>query len=104
DQYAATNKTCPEVPIPSRSTLMGLALAEACRRAAATDIATSTPPKAEITLVVKASDPTQAKTSDGVRVQDGTTRVLECDADWFPVVVDSLGQPLDMGRRIRFAT
>ncbi len=34
---------------------------------------------------------------------DGTTRVLDCDAELHPLVVDSLGVPLDLGRAARRA-
>jgi hypothetical protein len=41
---------------------------------------------------------------DGTRLPEGTTRTLCCDPDLFALVVDSLGVPLDMGRRVRLAT
>jgi len=37
-------------------------------------------------------------------VQDGTYRLLACDARWQAFVIDNLGVPLDMGRTTRFAT
>ena len=40
---------------------------------------------------------------DRVRLQDGTLRALLCDADLYALVVNSLGEPLDLGRRVRYA-
>lgn len=39
-----------------------------------------------------------------MRLQDGSTRKLLCDARLLPVVVDSLSVPLDLGRNARLAT
>jgi len=79
---------------------------EICRRAMARPLADTRPPRPEVILVTHASDPlADVATVDGaVLVQDGTRRRLECVADWYPVVVDSLGVPLDHGRAVRFAT
>jgi len=45
-----------------------------------------------------------ATTPDGVRLQDGTTRRLLCDAAITAVIIDTLGVPLDMGRTDRLFT
>ena len=94
----------PDLPVPRRATLRALALAEICRRALATDPATTVAPRPEIVLVIPASDPTAATTPHAVAVQDGTYRTLLCDPDLYPVVIDSLGVPLDLGRTTRYAT
>ena len=45
-----------------------------------------------------------AWTRHGGRLQDGTARLLLCDAVWYPIVIGALGVPLDMGRAVRLAT
>ena len=54
--------------------------------------------------MVNADQPESAHTPGGVRIQDGSTRKLLCDARLLPVVVDSLSVPLDLGRNARLAT
>lgn len=89
---------------PGRATLEALALVEICRRARATDLRSTRSPSADVTLVVNAALPDIASDPAGVRLQDRTTRHLLCDARLLPVVVDSLGVPLDLGRAVRLAT
>jgi hypothetical protein len=93
----------PGHPLPSRGQLLAEALTELVRRGTASRPnipATVT----DVTLVIQASDPLDARTPDGVRLADGTTRHLLCDAAIHALVVDSLGVPLDLGTTIRFAT
>ncbi len=89
--------------IPARATLRALALVELCELGSGRDLGSSTAPRALVTLIVNAQDPTQAVGAGGVALADGSTRTLLCDPDLHPVVVDSLGVPLDMGHTIRFA-
>jgi hypothetical protein len=89
---------------PARTTLEALALVEICRRAMATDLDATRGPLTDVTLVVNAEQPDAAHTPGGVRLQDGSTRKLLCDARLLPVVVDSLSVPLDLGRNARLAT
>lgn len=100
-RYSRDRDTCPELKIPSRATLRALALAEICDRARGKQAGRAS--VADITLVVDADDPEAGPVTgpDGVLLQDGSVRTLCCDAAWHPVVVDSLGVPLDMGREIR---
>ncbi|MFN8039891.1 MAG: DUF222 domain-containing protein [Acidimicrobiales bacterium] len=100
------HETCPDLAVPTRTVLRARALVEICRRAMARDLHDTRPPRPEVVLVTHASEPlADVATVDGaVLVQDGTRRRLECVADWHPVVVDSLGVPLDHGRAVRFAT
>jgi hypothetical protein len=88
---------------PSRTTLEALALVEICRRAMAVDLDTTRKPLTDVTLVVNADEPAAAHTPGGVRLQDGSTRKLLCDARLLPVVVDSLSVALDLGRNSRLA-
>jgi hypothetical protein len=57
-----------------------------------------------VSLVINAEHPDRVHDPAGVALADGTVRVLLCDPDLVPVVVDHLGVPLDMGRTIRYAT
>ena len=103
-QALAVDKAMPEIGVPSRSTLRAQAFTELIRQALGTDSATAHGPQVEATLVVDAGDPLRGATNpDGVPLADGTTRVLLCDAELHPLVVDSLGVPLDHGRAIRYA-
>lgn len=88
---------------PGRRQLLGEALVELIR-AGASARPGATAPVTDVTLVVQASDPLDARTPDGVRLQDDTVRRLLCDAVFRPVVVDSLGKPIDHGRAKRFFT
>ncbi len=98
------HEACEEIEVPSRSTLRALALTELIRQALGIDLESSRGPKVEATMVVDADDPTVATNPDGVRLADGTTRVLRCDAEIHALVVDRLGVPLDLGRHVRWAS
>ncbi len=89
---------------PPRATLEALALVEMARRARATDLDASKAPVPEVTVVINAEEPTNGHTPGAVPLQDGTTRHLLCDSRLFPIVVDSLGRTVDLGRASRFAT
>lgn len=93
----------PDHAFPSRGQLLAEALAELIRRGAATRPNVAAP-VTDVTLVIQASEPLDARTPDGVRLADGTTRHLLCDAAVHALVVDSFGVPLDLGRAVRFAT
>lgn len=93
----------PEHLLPSRGQLLAEALTELVRRGSATRPGAPAP-VTDVTLVIQASDPLDARTPDGVRLADGTTRQLLCDAAVHALVVDSLGVPLDLGTAVRFAT
>lgn len=104
-RFSADREHCPELTIPDTATLRALAFVELCRLGQATDLHSTKAPRPDVTLAVNALDPSQgAVTSDGVRLPDGTTRTLLCDPDLTPIVVDSLGVPLDLGRTVRYAT
>jgi hypothetical protein len=98
------HEACADLEIPSRATLRCKALYEMARRAMGIDLDSSQGPKVEATVVFNASDPTDATDPDGVPLADGTTRTFSCDAELHPVVVDSLGVPLDLGRAVRLAS
>jgi hypothetical protein len=104
-RYTRDHETCPDIAVPTYPTLRALALAELCRAGGAVDVTSTRPPRPEVTLVVQADEPdTNAHDGAGTRLADGTTRVLRCDPDLYAVVIDSLGQPIDLGRHVRLAT
>ena len=92
-----------DLPLPPRAGLLADALVGLCR-AGAVATHTGKGPVADVTLVLDASDPTVARTPEGVRLADGTTRLLMCDPAITAVVRDSLGVPLDLGTRVRWAS
>ena len=51
-----------------------------------------------------ASEPMTARTPDGVRLADGTTRLLCCDPVWHPLVRDHKGKAIHLASPSRFAT
>ena len=102
-EFNRDHARCPDIVVPPRVTLLALALAELVREGLGLDPASTAAPRTDITFVVPAGAPQTGFTPNGVRLHDDTIRLLACDAHWHPVVVDSLGVPLDMGREIRFA-
>jgi len=119
----------PNHDMPSRAQLLAEALTELIRRGIAAG-PNSKAPVTDATIVIHASEPLAgepaehhakdrtrwlpgiwdpngrplAMTPDGVRLQDGTTRRLLCDAAITAVIIDHLGVPLDMGRTERLFT
>ena len=108
-QYTSDHAiTGGEVAIPNRATLRALAFIEICRRATAAQNAETSSTRPEVTLVINAEDIDEhgvhaVHSPTGVRLQGGGLCSLTCDMSMFPLVVDSLGVPLDMGREIRTA-
>jgi hypothetical protein len=111
--------------IPRRSTLLALALVSLCRKAQATDDATSHAPGVDITLALDArhdstsTDPGQPgaepatesrtpaprlTTIDGDPLELAHYAHLFCDANFVALLMSSLGLPLDLGRSVRLAT
>ena len=94
-----------DLPIPSRSALEALAVVELIRRAIAADAAGTrlSAPAAEVDLVIHSDDMEAVRGHDGHRVDPHTASLFCCDPVIYPLVIDSLGIPLDAGRSIRFA-
>ena len=103
-RFSADHKRFPDIEIPTRPTLLALALVELVRESQGIDLHSTKAPNVDASLVLQAGDPTSASTPGGIRLADETTRLLCCDAFFTPVVVDNLGIPLDMGRERRLAT
>jgi hypothetical protein len=104
-QFTHDHEIDGSIAVPSRPTLRALAFAELCRRGLACDLDSSRPPVSESVVVISPGDPYgSARDLDGARLSDAMTRTLRCGADVTALVVDSMGVPLDLGRRVRLAT
>jgi hypothetical protein len=94
----------PELEIPTRNTLMALALEEACRRALTTDLETTQPAKIEAVVVITEGDNGAEFTKpDGTPLPDPAAHLLT-DAYLQPLIIDTEGNPLRYGRTRRYAT
>ena len=123
-RFQADRSLCPELELPDHDALQALALEEACRRAMACDLDHTGAPGVDATIVIPAGPPAdpldpspdpQARWpawipgghaesgADGVTLLDDALRLLACDPILFAVIVDELGQPLDVGSAARFA-
>ena len=103
-RFTKDHKLTPDIQIPPRNTLLGLAFIELCIAGGAVDHASTKPPRPEVTMVITADAPTEVHDPFGIRLPDGTTWRTSCDPDIIAIVVDGLGVPLAMGRRTRLAT
>jgi len=108
--HNADAETCgDDLPVPERTTLEALAVVELVRRGQAVDVDSATPARPEVTLLVPVDEvrPDGGPVvygRDGVRLPDGSVDHLLDDADFYAIVVNSLGVPVDSGRRLRFAS
>ena len=121
-------KKTPDLPVPTRATLLAMALAELVLRGSTVDLERSDGPATDVTLIIEADKPDTtadtgadhrcdcgdehaallercgpASTPDGFHVHDDVAAILLCDPIITALVVDSLGVPLDMGREVRLA-
>jgi hypothetical protein len=103
-RYAKDHAACPEIAIPGRAQLLAEALVELTRRGGAVDLASSTPPRAEVTYVVRHDDPTVVYDAAGIRLGHRSLLPRCCDPDFYTVIMNSLGQPVDLGRKTRLAS
>ena len=92
-----------ELPMPTRGQLLAQALVELCRAGVAAGH-TGSGPATDSTVVIDASDPMTGQTPDGVRLSDGTTRLLCCDSVLHALVRDRAGIALQLAAKVRFAT
>src|SRR3954471_7486967 len=117
-----------DLAMPGRATLLAMALAELVRRVSVVDRDTSDGPVVDVTLVLRAKQPDSdlegamqsktgegeclspaqlvehcgpAETTDGEIVHPKLADILLCDPVIAVLVIDLLGVPLDMGRKIR---
>jgi Domain of unknown function (DUF222)/HNH endonuclease len=115
-RYQHDHERCPDLELPSRSTLRALALADICRRASGTEPGRA--PGVEVTLVAQVVASTATTTparpetmpTCTLRMPDGSWLDLEryqhllCDPIFRPLLVDGRLVPLAMGRAVRLAT
>ena len=96
----------PTLPMPCRATLMALALAEACRRALATDVESSKAPGVEATVVIDTDDTGNPVVEDlaGNPISNRAAGALLVDPVVRAMVLDADGVPLRLGRKVRLAT
>ena len=92
-----------DLSMPPESTIRAIALVNLVRlgAGASPDHQAS---GAQVTVTVHASDPLAPDTPDAATLQDGTRRQLLCDSALTAVIVDKLGNPLDVGRTKPLAT
>ena len=88
--------------VPTRAELLAQALAELVREGLVAG-RTGSGPVTDLTLVAHASDPlgTSNTNSSNEDLSDQTVRTLCCDPVVRTVVLDSLGNPVDLGRATR---
>lgn len=100
-EHAATG-----VPVPSLPVLRARAVHELLRRGVKANPDSPKPAVEAIVPITVDRDgvPTGAHSIDGEQLDTVTAAVLICDAHLKPVVVDSSGNPLDLGRTRRFFT
>ena len=105
-QYARDHDLNADIEIPDRSTLLGLALAEACRRARAIDINNTTPARPEAVVIIDTDTNGQTTAFDryGRTVPPAALQALLGDADYRALITDPTGNPLNLGRRHRLVT
>lgn len=89
---------------PSRRTLLALALYELVREALAKPIGSSKPAKAEISLVINAQDPNSVTDVHGVRIGDTGSMACLCDPVFKPVVMNTEGVVIHLGRDQRLVS
>ena len=100
-----SERTNGEIAVPSRATLLAMALAEAVRRGlmVKADGTAVKKPKVEATLVLHAEDPDIVHIN-GKPLIRGSATALACDMAVWTIILNSLGLPLDMGRELRNAS
>lgn len=96
----------PELSMPPRSTLMALALGEACRRALATEVDSTRQPRVEATVVIDTDGDGKPVVSDlaGNPISDPASRALLIEPVVRAMAFDAEGVPLRLGRKVRLAT
>ncbi len=103
-KFSADRDASPDVSIPKRNTLRALALVEICRRANAVDTNKASPPSTQATIVIRSENTEVSHTERGHQHSSDTIAGLHCDAHVQPIVVDSDGNPVNLGRNRRLAS
>ncbi len=87
-----------DLPVPPRRTLLALALVELIREAQGKPITSTSPARTEAALVINAADPSAVTDTDGVPIGDTASSTLLCDPVFRPIVINTEGIVLDLGR------
>jgi len=123
-RFRSDHEACPELEVPSRSTLRALALVELLRKGAAGSAPTGAGPVVDVSLVIHVSDAAmddsaaRIVTPDGLIMTRDVARHLCCDAAVTPLWIGHRRPPdatcaspdcempviLAMGRETRFAS
>lgn len=118
-RYRNDAKVDPTALMPARATLMAEAIVEICRRAMAVDLESTQRPGVEAVIVIDAEHIDDLFSDDGspegrasqrCRDLNGRTvapsaaKALLVDAVVCGLVIDGDGVPLNLGRKVRFAT
>ena len=97
------------IEIPTRATLLALAIEEACRRCNSVELGSRQQPRTEAVMVIEQDTDTDTgsgavlRSPDGTRLPHSAAALLD-DAFLMPLVVNGEGAPLRYGRSRRFAT
>jgi hypothetical protein len=103
-RFDRDHQDCPELEMPTRKTLLALALAELLQLGWACDRATTPGPVVDLTLMWNAENPDVLEDLDGeFRLAFERYRELWCDPLVTPLTMSIKGVPLDLGRSERFA-
>lgn len=92
-----------EVTVPNRATLRALALYELVTGANGNTTG-GNGPRADLSLIVNASDPGTVTSREGVRIGDTTKYTSLCDPVFHTIVMNVQGVVTDLGRRQRLAS
>lgn len=105
-EYVEIHSADPSVAIPSRPTLLALALDDLVHSGRAVDQCSTKAPRTNVTLVLGSGVDGEPHVydRDGLELPTSILPRHLCDADFRAVIVDSLGMPLDCGRKERYAT
>ena len=102
--YQDAKETDGELVVPPRATLRALALVELVRHGIAADTPRGKAPRADISLIVGADDPTLVTDREGIPIGDTGRYACLCDPAFTPVVMNTKGVVTDLGRSQRLAS
>lgn len=103
-RFARDNEASADLVVPPRKTLLALALVELIREAIARPAGSSRPARSEVSLIINADDPHFVTDVDGIRIGDSTASCSTCDPVFQPIVKDTKGIVIDVGRQHRLVT
>lgn len=103
-RFTRDHEADPSLEVPSRPSLLALALVEVCRRSGAVDIESSQQPRTEAVIVIEqGTDGAELRSPDGQRLPDSAANLL-VDPVLRGLIIDGEGNPLRYGRARRLAT